>query len=148
MTLLGTLLTVVLAQVPTPSMAPLEEGVSPMEGEPIALTFVRESEPAAGLAVEALYRPNAHVVLRSTQAIGTTDSAGRVEWTPEKAGVVVISWEGGTHNVSVKHAHVPVLAVIIAVFAGVLLLGGSVLFFVQMMRDGGSKFEAPESPST
>ncbi len=41
----------------------------------------------------------------------------------------------GSKNISVVHDGFPPLAVLIALFAGLLLLGGSVTFFLQMMRE-------------
>jgi hypothetical protein len=81
-----------------------------------------------------VYRENAHATLRREQPLGVTDSAGRLPWTPEQAGVVVLQWEGGDQRVSVLHDGIPAAAIAVMILAGLALLGGSVLFFVQMLR--------------
>lgn len=132
-----------------------DPGETPVEGRPVTLTLAADDgSPAAGLTVSARYRENAHEKLRSEQAIGTTDSSGNVEWRPERAGVVVIAWEGGRRNLSVLHDGPQPGAVVVSVLAGVILLGGSVLFFVQMLRkDRGRELmeevaDVGEPPST
>lgn len=121
-----------------------------VDSQTATLTFTAGPGPVAGLAVTANYRVNAHESLTVKQAIGTTNNEGQVQWTPEQAGVVVLEWEGGSKNVSVRHDGIPPMALIVAVLAGLLLLGGSVMFFVHMLRDGGTGFAEPEEqpPST
>jgi hypothetical protein len=114
-----------------------------MPGTVTNLSFVEENGlPGVAYVVRARYRENAHESLRSTQELGTSDLAGAVAWTPERSGVVVLAWEkpgaegsAGSQNISVVHDGFPPGAIFIALFAGLLLLGGSVLFFLQMMRE-------------
>ena len=108
--------------------------IAPVEGQAITLRFVADGRPAAGLEVEAKYRENAHASLQSTQAVGTTGADGTVSWTPEKPGVVALTWEGGSSHVAVRHDGTPLSGLLIALLAGVLLLGGSIVFFLQMLR--------------
>lgn len=131
-------------------IAPVE---APVEGQPMVLSFRDDGVPATGVSVTAVYRENAYAALRHEQSVGTTDGEGRVEWTPSSAGVVVLKWEGGAQNLSVVHDGPPVAGVVIALFAGLALIGGSVLFFVQMLRQPEPEImadveEVGEPPST
>lgn len=153
-----TLLPLLLALLVAPPLSAAE--LRPVESDPMpgtvtTLSFVEENGlPGVAYFVRARYRENAHETLRSTQELGTTDLAGEVAWTPERPGVVVLAWEkpgaegsAGSVNISVVHDGFPPGAILIAVFAGLLLLGGSVVFFLQMMR----RDKAPagrELPST
>lgn len=126
---------------------------APVEGQPTVLTLRDGSQPASGLAVTAVYRENAHAALRHEQAVGTTSGEGTVEWTPESAGVVVLQWEGGSSSISVVYDGTPIGGILIALFAGLALLGGSVLFFLQMLRQDDSEMvseieQIGEPPST
>ncbi|MEM7245110.1 MAG: hypothetical protein AAF533_07185 [Acidobacteriota bacterium] len=117
------------------SATTLQEPPRLVDGQSAALSFVTEAgAPASGVAVTAVYRENAHASLRKEVAVGTTNAAGRLDWTPEQAGVVVLSWDGGSRNVKVHHDGTPVLGVIIAALAGLLLVGGSAWFFASMLR--------------
>jgi hypothetical protein len=135
-----------------PSLEPPE--TAPVEGRTTGLSFSDEAgDPAPGLVITAVYRENAHASLRREQAVGTTDAAGRVDWTPEQAGVVVLQWEGGSRNVSVVHDGLPPAALLVALLAGLALLGGSVAFFAQMLRQPKPEIldeveEIGEPPST
>ena len=141
-TLLPLLLTLLLTATATAAeLRPVE--VDPMPETVTTLAFVEENGlPGVAYVVRARYRENAHETLQSTQELGTTDLAGEVAWTPERSGVVVLAWEkpgvegsAGSQNISVVYDGFPPLAIAIALFAGLLLLGGSVLFFLQMMRE-------------
>lgn len=137
------LLLVTLLALPAGAATLRTPEVDPLPDTPITLELVEEDgRPAVAYQVEARYRENAHETLRSTQEVGVTDLGGAVAWTPERPGVVVLAWskegvEGsaGSQNISVLHDGFPPLAILIAVFAGLLLLGGSVLFFLQMLRE-------------
>ena len=111
----------------------------PVEGRAVTLRLADDGRPAPGLAVTAVYRENAHAAIRHEQAVGTTGADGSVSWTPESAGVVVLQWDGGSRNVSVLHGKTPAGGVLIALLAGLALLGGSVLFFIQMLRQPESE---------
>lgn len=134
-----------------PNLLPLED--SPVVGQAVELRLEAASRPAVGVAVTAVYRENAHASLRREQAVGRTDGQGRVSWTPDAAGVVVLQWSGGSANVSVQHDGAPLGGVLVAILAGLALLGGSVLFFLQMLRQPDSELieeleEYGEPPST
>lgn len=131
----------------------VEPGAHPVEGEATTLQLLDGGAPAAGVSLTALYRKNAHDSLQHEQAVGTTGADGTVAWTPDSAGVVVLQWEEGQSQVSVLHSGTPVGGVLIALLAGLALLGGSVLFFVQMLRQPEPEIveeteEIGEPPST
>jgi hypothetical protein len=100
--------------------------------------------PIAGAKVGAIYRPGSRV--EANAEVGITDSGGGVDWIPQEAGIVSISAEfpgeaGDTiqvqTNVSVKFASTPLSGVLIMLFAGILLIGGSVLRFTRYLRGQG-----------
>ena len=127
---------------PAVSEVTVEVPTDPVEGRPLVLTFTDNGSPASGLEVTARSRDQAHEALRKEESLGATGADGTLSWTPRQPGVAVLAWEGGTHNLSVLHDGVPTGAVVIGLFAGLLLLGGSVLFFVAMLREkGGHRFE-------
>jgi hypothetical protein len=109
---------------------------SPVEGRELILHLRDGGGPAGGVAVKVSYRQNAHRSLAHEQEIGTTGEDGTVRWTPMEAGVVVLSWEGGSENVSVIRSATPLTGVIVAIFAGILLLGGTGLSFYRMLTEG------------
>lgn len=126
-----------------PTMAELSGHL--VQGRRVALRFERDGRPAAGVVVTARYRENASRAITHQEDVGTTGADGTLAWTPEDAGVVVLSWEGGSRNVSVLYARTPLLGVLIAVFAGIVLVGGSVWTFFRM-RAEETKFHGPEVP--
>jgi len=109
----------------------------PVEGRETVLTLRDGGAPAAGVAVTAIYRENGYRTLRHEQEIGTTGSDGSLVWRPQRPGVVVLTWEGGSANVSVRFDGIPVSGVVVALVAGILLLGGSTYFFRAMLLEGG-----------
>lgn len=147
-------LSLALTAAAGPTLSPRE--AAPVDGQAIELRLEDDSVPAVGavgVAVTAVYRENAHARLRREQAVGVTDANGRVTWTPDAAGVVVLQWEGGSENVSVRHDGIPTGGLLVAILAGLALLGGSVLFFVQMLRQPDAELideleEYGEPPST
>ena len=144
-------LSLALPAAATPTLSPLE--APPVQGKPTELVLTDDGAPALGLTVTAVYRENAHESLRREQPVGATDTTGLVTWTPDAAGVVVLQWEGGSKNVSVRHDGVPFGGLLVAILAGLALLGGSVAFFLQMLRQPGSELieeleEHGEPPST
>jgi len=137
------MLVLAAAAPPPATMADLAAG--PVEGREVVLRFERDAAPAAGVAVRARYRENAIAAIAHEQEVGVTGEDGTLVWVPEDAGVVVLSWEGGSRNVSVLHAGIPPLGVVIAVIAGILLLGGSVFSFFRL-RAEEADFDVPELP--
>lgn len=141
----------VLPATAAPTLVPLAE--DPVEGRPVTLRLTEEGAPAAGRPVTAVHRENAHSRLRHEEELGATGPDGSLTWTPTEAGVVVLQWEGGSANVSVLHDGAPIGGVLVALFAGLALLGGSVLFFVRMLRQEEPEIiaeteEIGEPPST
>ncbi len=90
--------------------------------------------------VTAVYRPGSMV--SRTTVLGETDSAGMIEWKPRTAGIVAIEAEwknaginnSAALNVSVKFVSAPVGGIMIMLFAGFLLLGGSVIRITRLVR--------------
>lgn len=135
----------VLAAAAPPAAILADLGASPVEGREVVLRFDRDGLPADGVAVRARYRENAIATIAHEQEVGTTGPDGTLAWVPEDAGVVVLSWEGGSRNVSVLHAGIPPLGVAIAVIAGILLIGGSIVSFFRL-RAEEADFDVPEVP--
>ncbi len=105
-----------------------------VEHKAVQLTLLAKGLPVAGVKLQVAYRENAHKDLQHQQHIGPSDAQGRIEWTPEEAGVVVFSWPGGKKNISVFYDGLPWSGLLVMLFAGFLLLGGTVFFFAQMLR--------------
>jgi len=102
---------------------------------PLTLQLRQSEQPAAGIEIRVAYRQNAHQALQHQQLIGPSDARGRIKWTPKEAGVVVMTWPGGHKNISVFYDGLPWSGLVVMLFAGFLLLGGTVFFFAQMLRD-------------
>lgn len=103
-------------------------------GEATDIAMRLKDKPAPGVELQAHYRSNAHAALQHQQNLGRSDAQGLIHWTPKEAGVVVLKWNGGQHNVSVFYDGVPFSGVLVAVLAGLLLIGGTIFFFAQMLR--------------
>ena len=92
--------------------------------------------PVSGAKVAVTYRPGSSVEL--TEEVGTTGPGGRLVWTPTTAGIALISatWDGGetSTNISVKFASVPAGGLIIMILAGLLLVGGSAVRIIRVMK--------------
>ncbi len=96
--------------------------------------------PVGGATIEATYRPGSRVSVVSP--VGITDSSGGADWIPQHAGVVRIDarWRDddgseilATMNASVRFASTPIGGIIIMIFAGVLLIGGSIVHFARLI---------------
>ena len=109
----------------------------PTEGENTEL-FIQADDgtPVSGAAVTVVYRPGSSV--EATEAVGTTGPSGRLAWTPQTAGIAAVNavWDGGdtSANVSVKFGGAPAGGLIIMVFAGLLLVGGSIVRIMRVLR--------------
>jgi len=109
----------------------------PTEGA-VTQVFVQNEDgsPVPGADVTVTYRPGSSV--SHTEEVGVTGEGGRIEWTPATAGIAALhaKWEGGesSTNVSVKFAHVPAGGIIIMLLAGVLLVGGSVVRIMRVLK--------------
>jgi hypothetical protein len=109
----------------------------PTEGENTEL-FIQADDgtPVSGAAVTVVYRPGSSV--EATEAVGTTGPSGRLAWTPQTAGIASVNavWDGGdtSANVSVKFGGAPAGGLIIMVLAGLLLVGGSVVRIMRVLR--------------
>lgn len=115
----------------------------PVVNEP-TLIHVRNSygQSVEGAVIRVTYRPESRV--ETTDSLGTTNDAGIVHWTPEDVGVVTISaaWMEGdsttgaaTQNISIKFASTPANGIAIMVFAGFILLGGSIIRLSRLIRE-------------
>jgi hypothetical protein len=110
----------------------------PTEGESTDI-FVQgdDGAPVSDAMVTVTYRPGSSVEL--TDTLGTTGASGRLNWTPVTAGIAAINATWGEEsntsvNVSVKFAGTPIGGVLIMIFAGLLLVGGSVVRIIRVMR--------------
>ena len=109
----------------------------PTEGSATQVFVQSESgTPVTGAAVTVTYRPGRSV--EATEEIGMSGAGGRLTWTPTTAGIAALkaTWEGGeaSTNVSVKFAGVPAGGVIIMILAGTLLVGGSIIRIMRVLR--------------
>jgi hypothetical protein len=136
MTVSQILVAILMAAAPetAPVTLVLDESQHIVEGHAFELNLQREGSPVARVEVKANYRQNALESLQQTRTVGITDASGRVVWTPTQAGVVTLEWEGGTKNVAVRYDGAPGLGIVVMILAGILLLGGTICFFLQMAR--------------
>lgn len=97
--------------------------------------------PVAGATIRAVYRPGSSV--EYSAELGETGADGRLMWTPELAGIVSLEavWktdnapeESVRINASVKFRSAPVSGVLIMIFAGLLLVGGSAVRMARVLR--------------
>ena len=117
----------------------------PTEGESIELFVQDESGmPVSAAEVTVIYRPGSSV--ERDAVIGTAGADGRINWVPELAGIAAVtaSWQDAagaevtaTTNVSVRFGSTPWAGIFIMVFAGLLLVGGSVVRLLRVARSGG-----------
>lgn len=100
-----------------------------------------EGNPVPGAAVEVTYRPGSSV--SRVAPVGRADAAGTLTWTPQEAGIATITatWEGPGHSpatssatVSVRFQSPPIDGILIMVFAGVLLILGSIVRITNLLR--------------
>jgi len=109
----------------------------PVAGTPCEVLVQDDANlPRPGATVSVTYRPGSSVERPSR--VGTTDDSGRVVWTPELAGIATVtaSWAGGSTraNVSVQFSHPPLSGLLIMVFAGIVLVGGSAVRIRRVLR--------------
>jgi hypothetical protein len=79
--------------------------------------------------------------VQKTEVVGSS-SAGSVQWTPAEAGIATLTatWAADrgeastTTNVSVKFSNPPFDGIIIMVVAGLLLVVGSVIRILNLLR--------------
>ena len=115
-----------------------------MEGEKTELYIQDDAgNPVAGADVSATYRPGSSV--EETVSIGVTGKSGRILWFPAAAGIVTLAaaWtsaEGDTvttsTNISVKFKSTPAGGIVIMLLAGLLLVGGSAVRILRVLRSG------------
>lgn len=114
----------------------------PTQGEATSL-IVQDDDgaPVSGATVTATYRPGSSV--EHVSEVGTTDEGGRIDWVPEDAGIATVAAQWGedeksaSTNVSVRFASTPAGGLIIMIFAGLLLVGGSVVRLSRVVKSAG-----------
>lgn len=141
------------AQATGPAEAPsiVTDDPFPLRGETTSVGVEgADGRPVAGVEMRALYRPNSETA--HTAVLGRTGADGRVDWTPDDAGVVLLEAgpEGAptaTERVSVRFGGFPPLGLLVMVVAALLLFGGAALGFSWLMS-GPEPLPADEPPST
>lgn len=116
----------------------------PIEGERTELYIQDDTGgPVPGASVRATYRPGSSV--EEISEIGITGKSGRVNWTPAIAGIVTLAATWSTAagdtvtasaNVSVKFRSTPAGGILIMLLAGLLLVGGSAVRILRVLRSG------------
>lgn len=105
---------------------------APEVGEKLTLTFDDEVD-----TLVVVYRPNAAVA--KTDVIPISPASKTVEWSPENAGVVALSYaaagNSATRNISVRFAGVSYPGIFVMILAGVVLFGGAITAFRTLFRD-------------
>ena len=112
----------------------------PIQGQSTLVYVVDQDNRAIqGAKVKVTYRPESRV--EKAVDLGSTDEAGMIEWIPKDAGVVVLSadWPDNPgqpldKRVSVRFSSLPRGGILIMIFAGLLLIGGSVMRFIRILK--------------
>ncbi len=98
--------------------------------------------PVQGARVEVTYRPGSRV--EAVSVVGSSASDGALNWTPTETGIATISaaWTGPfdvatstSTTVSVKFESPPVDGILIMIVAGLLLVVGSAIRVVRLIRE-------------
>ena len=103
--------------------------------QPITLTFTTGKGPAANVPITALYYKNTIPAIEHQQSIGATNTTGQLQWIPTEAGVVQLTWPTGNTTFSVIYDKTPWTGFLVAIGAGIILFGGSLLFISLDIRD-------------
>jgi hypothetical protein len=91
--------------------------------------------PIAGAEVSVVHRPGSEV--ESSLTVGTTDSRGRVSWTPAEPGIACLTaaWVDSAGprteqvNISIPFDRTPASGIIVAILAGLILYGTAAYMF-------------------
>ncbi len=114
----------------------------PTKGEEVRLIVMDPSgQPVAGARIEVTYRPGSSV--SSVEAIGRSGQDGGIDWVPTEAGIATLTavWTGfdraemvATVDVSVRFRSPPIAGILIMIIAGLVLVVGSVIRMVNVVR--------------
>ncbi len=113
----------------------------PEQGESIT---VQLEAPASMLVIA--YRPNSSVVRRDTLFSDTP--ATEFSWTPERAGVVALSTESASRNVSVRFQGFSWEGLLVMVLAGAILFGGAIFAFRVLFSEAEEGQSVDIDPAT
>ena len=100
-----------------------------------------DGNPVGGASVTVTYRPGSSV--EKTDALGESDAAGAVMWTPSDAGIATVTatWSGPEQSdlsesttVSVRFQRAPWDGIIIMIIAGLVLAVGSIVRIFRLLR--------------
>ncbi|MEM6726838.1 MAG: hypothetical protein AAF598_22560 [Bacteroidota bacterium] len=116
-------------------------------------TTIRCSDPVNELVVE--YRPGSTIV--DTVLLSSPTPTTSFDWTPEKAGVVALSYSDASgnrvsKNVSVRFAGLSLSGILVMMAAGTVLFGGATVAFRTLFtdadEDGVLDFNPEQLPDT
>ena len=90
---------------------------APVLGEPVELVLSKDGRPVAGESIIEL-APEAGLDRRQ-RAVGTTDTQGKIQWTPTHSGLVRLEAGGASQVARVRRPRPPASG--LAVLAGLIL---------------------------
>jgi hypothetical protein len=79
------------------------------------------------------YRPQSQIAIM--EGLPNADSTNLITWTPERAGLVLLSSPaGGAQYVSVRYASLPWSGLFMLILAGTILIGGAGLSMYRLLQ--------------
>jgi len=108
----------------------------PRQDQPVTLIITdNNGQPVSGAVVSVEYRPNSSVP--KLEDAGTTDTLGRLTWTPIDAGIATVKATYGeistSQNIAIKFSKFPLSGLFIFLFAGILLYGGIAFSYIKLV---------------